>query len=346
MPLLRKWDAATYEAIPADSDQVSEGALRIRNTRTDVRERLAAGGHVMTMDANSQTYDGLHAVNADSSGAFRIFRSNKTDALFTTSDTTATFQGTGGSALTVVVKPDGTTARLTVASAAVTAAAPTTIANAGVSLTLTRSDSGNVLSATANSISVCDIGDTTTQFTTGGSQRLLISNTAVQAPTAGSPFKDSAGNQLISTSGKQKFMLPLVLARTGGTDGPNVDHFSLAFPQGLTSFTIKEVTVTMNDPATAGGPKQNISGGPMTFVVSRSSPTYVADQMTTSPKTASTTLGTVSINNNSWGARITSFATSTLSSGDTLQISQTAGGGTPGSYTFMLYFESSGTLVV
>lgn len=34
----RTWDAA-YEAVPADSDQISEGALRIRQTRVDVQER-------------------------------------------------------------------------------------------------------------------------------------------------------------------------------------------------------------------------------------------------------------------------------------------------------------------
>lgn len=50
----RTWDAA-YEAVPADSDQISEGALRIRQTRTDVQERGEVD-HSWAGDVD----DGLH----------------------------------------------------------------------------------------------------------------------------------------------------------------------------------------------------------------------------------------------------------------------------------------------
>lgn len=39
MAYTRTWDAS-YEATPADTDNVSEGAQRIRNARTDIRERM------------------------------------------------------------------------------------------------------------------------------------------------------------------------------------------------------------------------------------------------------------------------------------------------------------------
>lgn len=50
----RTWDSA-YEAIPADSDDASEGASRIRQTRVDVGERLVVD-HSWAGDAN----DGMH----------------------------------------------------------------------------------------------------------------------------------------------------------------------------------------------------------------------------------------------------------------------------------------------
>ena len=38
MAFSRTWDTA-YEAIPADTDQAKEGALRIRNLKVDIKER-------------------------------------------------------------------------------------------------------------------------------------------------------------------------------------------------------------------------------------------------------------------------------------------------------------------
>ncbi|MAH45009.1 hypothetical protein CMI37_04220 [Candidatus Pacearchaeota archaeon] len=50
----RTWDAA-YMALPADGDDLSEGASRIRNLRTDIQERMAEG-HSWGGDAD----DGKH----------------------------------------------------------------------------------------------------------------------------------------------------------------------------------------------------------------------------------------------------------------------------------------------
>ena len=40
MAFTRTWNAA-YEADPADSDDAAQGANRIRDMRTDIRERIA-----------------------------------------------------------------------------------------------------------------------------------------------------------------------------------------------------------------------------------------------------------------------------------------------------------------
>ncbi len=50
----RTWDAS-YKAIPATADDALEGALRIRNLKTDISERLVVD-HSYTGDAN----DGMH----------------------------------------------------------------------------------------------------------------------------------------------------------------------------------------------------------------------------------------------------------------------------------------------
>lgn len=80
----RTWDAS-YESTPADSDPVSEGAQRIRYTRIDTRERMEQGGHLWQETTN--TYDGRHAVAADGSSYFTIYKSDKTSTALQISDT-------------------------------------------------------------------------------------------------------------------------------------------------------------------------------------------------------------------------------------------------------------------
>lgn len=79
------WDAA-YEATPAGSDAVSGGDDRIRELKVAVRERMLVGGHLWQETTN--THDGKHTVNADGSGAWNVYKTDKTTVALEVTDTT------------------------------------------------------------------------------------------------------------------------------------------------------------------------------------------------------------------------------------------------------------------
>lgn len=78
------WDAA-FDASPADTEGVNLGASRIRDLKLSVKERMLQGGHLWAEATN--TNDGKHAVNADGSGTFTVYKSDKSTSGLVVTDT-------------------------------------------------------------------------------------------------------------------------------------------------------------------------------------------------------------------------------------------------------------------
>jgi len=64
-----------YEEQPPNNEAVSLGAGHIRVSKLNVRERMTNGGHTWA-DA-TRAYDGRHVINADGTGAFNVWKSDK-----------------------------------------------------------------------------------------------------------------------------------------------------------------------------------------------------------------------------------------------------------------------------
>lgn len=80
------WNAG-YEAAPADTEALSQGADRIRDLKLALRERLVAGGHAMSDGLTTGSNDGRHAVNIDGSGKWPVYKADKTTLAFYVTDT-------------------------------------------------------------------------------------------------------------------------------------------------------------------------------------------------------------------------------------------------------------------
>jgi hypothetical protein len=304
----RTWDAA-YEAIPAGSEQISLGDDRIRNLKVDVRERFSQGGHVIQDTTNSN--DGKHAVNADGSGKFRVFRADKTTEIITTTDSVVTIQGTGGTPQTFQVVPDGTTARLTQTSSALTAATPTTInSNTTSGLTVKTSNTKNLIVANETQISLY----------LDNVEKLRLSGNDIAAQGGSTVFKDNAGVQLLSRSNKRFVVLEWVGQADGG-GGPNVENEIGYIPQSWTGFAIQEAFVWYGS-----SPASGVSSN-RTIVVSKKTPVWTSDQSSTNHTTALTTVLSIAVNSGNNGGRTTTVASNPVA-GDILRINGMTDAGT------------------
>lgn len=75
-----------YETVPDGGESKSQGDDRIRNLKVSIRERMVGGGHLWG-DADSVNKDGRHAVGADGSSYFQIYKVDKTTYGLRLSDT-------------------------------------------------------------------------------------------------------------------------------------------------------------------------------------------------------------------------------------------------------------------